>query len=322
MVFKFQSYTGGGPTPKFSLFHVWKAYDVIYSQGPIGRKALSDALGIGEGSTRTILDKMMKEGSVENTKQGAVLSERGRKKYKNSGIIVCPVRIDGLTVGTHDCAVLVKGMAERVGTGAEQRDEAVRAGALGATTLIFKGNRILFPTDPEKPDQGSIIPLRSSFNLEENDTIIVGTANSYEEAERGAVTAALSLSEVSRSGLRESGNLLTPDAESDDLRSFALAIHELMGRIPVTMRSRNSYGVRCEDGEVIDANYTGPILEETILRGQVVRKVAPSGPYRGVPIVAVPVMRKKEAIAAIGIVDMSKGAVFEQMSRARSHQGV
>ncbi len=321
MVFKFQSYTGGGPTPKFSLFHVWKAYDVIYSQGPIGRKALSDALGIGEGSTRTILDKMMKEGSLDNTKQGAVLSERGRKKYKNSGIIVCPIRIDGLTVGTHDCAVLVKGMAERVGTGAEQRDEAVRAGALGATTLVFRGNRLFFPTDPDKPDQGEIIPLRSSFNLEENDAVIVGTANSYEDAERGAVTAALSLSEISRGGLKEPGNLLSPDAESDDLRSIALAIHELMGHIPVTMRTRNSYGVRCEDGEVIDANYTGPVLEETMMRGQVIRKVAPSGPYRGVPVVVVPIIKKKEAIAAIGIVDMSKGAVLERISRARSQQG-
>ena len=33
MVLKFQAYSGGGPTPKFSLYHVWKTYDVINSQG-------------------------------------------------------------------------------------------------------------------------------------------------------------------------------------------------------------------------------------------------------------------------------------------------
>jgi predicted transcriptional regulator len=138
MVLKFQAYSGGGPTPKFTLFHIWKTYDIINEKGPIGRKALSQTLGIGEGSTRTILDKMMREGSVENTKLGAVLTDRGLKQFRNSGITAATVKIDGLTISSQDCAVLVKGMADRITTGYEQRDEAVRAGAVGATTLIFK----------------------------------------------------------------------------------------------------------------------------------------------------------------------------------------
>jgi len=320
MVFRFQSYTGGGPTPKFSLYHVWKAYDTIYNQGPIGRKALSTVLAIGEGSIRTILDKMMKEGSVENTKQGTVLTERGRKKFKNSGIVVLPLRVEGMTVGTHDCAVQVKGMADRIGNGAEQRDEAVRAGAQGATTLIVQDNKLIFPGDAEHPDQSTIIPLKTVFDLEENDVVIIGSSDSYDAAEKGAVTAALALSEISRSCWKEGSAIMGADMESEDLRCLALAIHELMGRIPLTMRSKDHYGVRCEDGDIIDANFTGPILEETISRGQITRKISPSGPYRGVPIVAVPIMRKKEAVAAIGVVDITRGGVFEAMSRARSQQ--
>lgn len=322
MVFRFQSYTGGGPTPKFSLYHVWKTYDTIYNQGPIGRKALSASLGIGEGSMRTILDKMIKEGSVENTKQGAMLTERGRKKFKNSGITVVPMRVDGMTVGTHDCAVQVKGMADRIGNGAEQRDEAVRAGAQGATTLIFQSNRLSFPGDPEHPNLSASISLRSAFDLEENDVVIIGSADSYDAAEKGAVTAALALSEISRSCWKDGSAILMPDMESEDIRCLALAIHELMGRIPLTMRSKDHYGVRCEDGDIIDANFTGPILEETIIKGQITRKISPSGPYRGVPVIAVPIMRKKEAIAAIGVVDITRSGVFEAMSRARSQQGV
>ena len=78
MSLAFNSYFAGGPT-KFSLFHIWKAYQVIDSQGPIGRKALADALQIGEGSIRTILDKMVREGSVENTRMGTVITDRGRE---------------------------------------------------------------------------------------------------------------------------------------------------------------------------------------------------------------------------------------------------
>jgi predicted transcriptional regulator len=203
MVLKFQAYSGGGPTPKFALFHVWKTYDIINEKGPIGRKALSQTLGIGEGSTRTILDKMIREGSVENTKLGAVLTDRGIKQFRNSGITAAPVKIEGLTISAQDCAVLVKGMADRIGTGYEQRDEAVRAGAVGATTLISKEGKLLFPGDKSEPDQVRLAPIKSAFSIEENDVVIVGTANSYEVAEKGAVTAALSLGDQTKPCWRE-----------------------------------------------------------------------------------------------------------------------
>jgi len=321
MVLKFQSYTGGGPTPKFSLYHIWKTYDIINSQGPVGRKALAQSLGIGEGSTRTILDKMVREGSVENTKQGAVLTDRGRKLFRNSGVVAAPVRVDGLTLGSQDCAVLVKGMADRITTGYEQRDEAVRTGAVGATTLVFKEGKLMFPGDPEVPDQNALLPIRALYALEENDAVIVGTAHSYEVAEKGAVTAALTLSDASRPCWREgTAGLISPDTEAEDLKCLALAVHELVGRLPVTMRSRNHYGVRCEDGEVLDTNYTGPVLEEALKRNMIIRKISPSGQYRGVPVVVVPIVRKKEAVAVFGIVDITKGGMFEMISRTRKEQ--
>ncbi|MDD1744156.1 MAG: MarR family winged helix-turn-helix transcriptional regulator, partial [Methanomassiliicoccales archaeon] len=93
MPLSLSTYFSGGPTPKFSPFHIWKAYQVIDTQGPIGRKALAEILQIGEGSTRTILDKMIRAGSVENTRRGAVLTERGFKRFETSGIMTAPVEI-------------------------------------------------------------------------------------------------------------------------------------------------------------------------------------------------------------------------------------
>jgi predicted transcriptional regulator len=319
MVLKFQSYTGGGPTPKFTLFHVWKSYDIINTHGPIGRKALSQTLGIGEGSTRTILDKLIREGSVEMTKKGAELTERGRKVFRNSGISAAPVRMANMTISAQDCAVLVKGMAGRIATGYEQRDDAARAGAVGATTFIARDGKLYFP-DMTEPDQNDVLPLRSVFDIEDGDAVVVGTAHSYEAAEKGAVTAALALGDQTRAGWRDvpaGDGLIGPDTEAEDLRCLALAVHELVGRLPVTMRSQNHYGVRCEDGDIVDNSYTGPVLEEVLRKGTVVRRVSPAGPYRGMAVVVVPIVRKKEVVAVFGVVDITKGGMFEAISRSR-----
>jgi hypothetical protein len=320
MPLTFSSYFTGGPTPKFSLYHIWKAYQVIETQGPVGRKALAEALQIGEGSTRTILDKMIREGSVENTRRGAVLTERGRKRLETSGVETQPIELDGVTLGKQNCAVLIKGMADRIKLGCEQRDEAVRAGAAGATTLVVRDGKVVFPGDENFPDQDMVAPLKKSFELEDGDAIIIGSAFSYEVAEKGAVSAALAIGNQSRRCWTEGTTLLSADTEAEDLKCIALAMHELVGRLPVAMRSKNQYGVRCEEGEIVDINYTGPVLEEALKKNQIIRRTAVSGPYRGVPVVVVPIMRKKEAIAAIGVFDITRGSFTDLMSRAKKER--
>ena len=315
MSMSFNSYFAGGPTPKFNAYHIWKAHQVISKEGPIGRKALADVLKIGEGSTRTILDKMMKEGSIESSRLGITITDRGRRKLDTSGIDVRQVDLSDLTLGKFNCAVLIRGMASRVRMGCEQRDEAVRAGAVGATTLVVEKGRIVFPGDEEFPEQILVAPLRNYFRMDDGDVIVIGSAFSYEAAERGAVTAALSLINLSKRCWNEGTNILSQDTEADDLRCLALAIHELLGRLPVTMRSRNHLGVRCEDGEVIDTQFTGPMLEESLKKGTIIRRISTSGPYRGMPIIAVPIMRKKEAIAVIATMDLGKASFEELLNR-------
>jgi len=315
MSMSFNSYFAGGPTPKFNAFHIWKAHQIVTKEGPIGRKALAELLRIGEGSTRTILDKMMREGSIESSRLGITITDRGRHKLDNSGIEARQVDLSDLTLGKFNCAVLIKGMASRVKLGCEQRDEAVRAGAMGATTLLVSHDRIVFPGDEEFPEQNLVAPLRNYFCMDDGDVIIIGSAFSYEAAEKGAVTAALSLGNLSKRCWNEGTNILSQDTEADDLRCLALAIHELIGRIPVTMRSRNHGGVRCEDGDIIDTNFTGPMLEESMRKGTIIRRISTSGPYRGLPVIAVPIMRKREAIAVMATLDLGKGTPIELLER-------
>jgi hypothetical protein len=311
----FNSYFAGGPTPKFNAYHIWKAHQVVTKEGPIGRKALAELLQIGEGSTRTILDKMMREGSIESSRLGITITERGRRKLENAGVEVRQVDLSDLTLGKFNCAVLIKDMASRVRLGCEQRDEAVRAGAVGATTLVVSKGSIVFPGDEDFPEQNLVAPLRNYFRMDEGDVIIIGSAFSYDAAEKGAVTAALSLGNLSKRCWNEGTNILNQDTEADELRCLALAIHELLGRLPVTMRSRNHPGVRCEDGEVVDTHFTGPMLEESMKKGNIIRRMSTSGPYRGLPVIAVPIMRKREAIAVIATLDLGKGTPNELLGK-------
>jgi len=100
---------------------------------------------------------------------------------------------------------------------------------------------------------------------------------------------------------------IKPDSGPEEILPIAMAVHELVSRLPTTMRTKEKPGVRIEDGEVLDKNYTGPVLEEVLEKGELVKKVPERGPYRGVPVVVVPVKDGDETVAAIGIVDLTYG---------------
>ena len=57
---------------------------------------------------------------------------------------------------------------------------------------------------------------------------------------------------------------LTNSSTGDEITPLAMAIHELVNRLPITMRTKNCKGVRIEEGKVIDSNYTRPILEKVV----------------------------------------------------------
>jgi hypothetical protein len=105
------------------------------------------------------------------------------------------VNARGLVVGDFDVAVLVRGRAERVKDGLRQRDEAVKAGAAGATTLVFRGGRLLMPpeTDLDTGYPQLARQVRAAFELREGDVIVIGSAGDLRAAEDGALAAAVDL---------------------------------------------------------------------------------------------------------------------------------
>ncbi|HOB17803.1 MAG TPA: DUF2111 domain-containing protein [Candidatus Methanoculleus thermohydrogenotrophicum] len=99
---------------------------------------------------------------------------------------------------------------------------------------------------------------------------------------------------------------ISASSKARDLIPVMMCIHDLLGHLPVTARSRNHPGIRIEGGKVIDEAYSGPILEEVLAENVVKRVRPPGGPYMGIPVVVAPVRDGEgRAICAIGIVDVT-----------------
>ncbi len=185
-----------GPSPSFNEAHVVKVLELVSGNEAVGRIRLSKELNIGEGATRTLLRHLKNEGITQSSRSGITLSETGVKLFSDLQSRLSKgteVPSSPLTVGAFNIAILVKGTAKSIRSGMEQRDIAIKNCALGATTLVFRNNKLSLPTGEESISNLMRNELVSKFNLEENDVIIVGSAENKETAEIGAKMAALQL---------------------------------------------------------------------------------------------------------------------------------
>ena len=307
----------GGPVPKFNDYHIWKALQCLDESQPVGRKRLSQYLGIGEGSTRTILSQLQDQGMITIGKSGILLTDRGSDIKRNYHMDIAPLSISDLTIGDHDCAVRVPKKAGSVKFGCEERDAAIRSGATGATTLVYPDGRLIFPGSDYPVEEALSSKISALFALKNEDVIIIGTGPTAEIAELGAVTAGLAIMGGMQVN-RDLKDILTPKNTGNELISLAFAIHDLVGGLPVCAKSRDNLGIRIENGAVIDNAYTGQVLEEVINVGTTIRKIATSGPYKGIRVIVTPIELDNRIIAAIGVVDIRTMAGINNLIRLRS----
>lgn len=190
-----------GPSPFFNEFYVIKAIEIIGDNPYIGRIKLSKELKLGESSSRTLIQHLKNLKIISSSRKGCKLTKKGLKIYKKlKEKIVKKLKVpkSSLTVGEFNFGVLVKNASSYIQYGIEQRDAAIKVGAKGVTTLIFKNGKLFVPPFEEcKTDEWlkDIQKLNELFNPKENDVIIICGADSIEIAEKGAIMAALTLIE-------------------------------------------------------------------------------------------------------------------------------
>jgi len=181
----------------FDLAHLFKTMQMMANSKRISRSLMMRELELGEGSVKTLVKHMKMYGLVENSNAGMWLTNKGNNIYTKLHQLI-PKEMDiakcSVALGRFNHAILLKNMADNIRSGIEQRDVAIKAGAVGATTLIFKNQRLVLPDTNEdllRNDQKVHSLIIERLAPEENDVIIIGSSQDKKIAEMAAKSVAL-----------------------------------------------------------------------------------------------------------------------------------
>jgi predicted transcriptional regulator len=171
----------------------------LLSQKPIGRNKLAEQLGVGDGAIRTIISRLVEADLITTSKAGCELTEKGRDIWRQFEEIF-PKEVDfgksDLNPNEYNYAFLVRNCGERVGSGINQRDAAIIAGAHKAYVMVYRGGHLKIETvieDMAKEYPKTTKQMIEQLQPQENDAIVVASAESSLRAKRGAFAASWSL---------------------------------------------------------------------------------------------------------------------------------
>jgi len=195
-----KSETPKGPSPAFTAAHVVKVLLVLDAEKTMGRINLSKTLGIGEGSVRTIIKKLV-EGSIVSVDSvgGCQLTDLGKSlvsELKRTIISTAEVCLDEMGVTLPSYALQVRGVPLTGLSLTKLRDVAVKNGADGMVIFTMKDGRISLPMmadDVSKEYPKIVDALKSGFRLKDGDSLLIGFSKDKKEAELGTLSAALFL---------------------------------------------------------------------------------------------------------------------------------
>lgn len=181
----------------FGLVHIFKCMQLMENNNRISRAVLIQELGLGEGSVKTLVKHLKMNNLIENSNAGMWLTNKGKYIYsKLHSVIPSEMYLPkcSIAVGKFNYVVLVKDHARSIRTGIEQRDAAIKIGAVGATTLVFENSKFLMPDrnqDSLRKDLKIYAALTEKLKPENNDVVIIGSAEDGKTAEMAAKSAAL-----------------------------------------------------------------------------------------------------------------------------------
>ncbi|MDO9536782.1 MAG: hypothetical protein Q7J68_00495 [Thermoplasmata archaeon] len=181
-----------GGAPLFRPFHILKALWHLQQLEPLGRKELSEHLSIGEGSARKLVSYLEEKDWASTTRAGIGLTTEGQALLNQIGFLASKTDAGDITVGENDFGIRLRGCAKLVAKGIEQRDEAMKVGASGATTLVFDG-KLKFSDGflASDSDGTASKALVEKFELQDGDLLIIGSSPNLNLAKDGAFAAAV-----------------------------------------------------------------------------------------------------------------------------------
>lgn len=190
-----------GPSTTFTIFHIFYALELM-AQKPLGRNKLAELLNVGDGAVRTIISRLRDADLIETSKAGCNLTQRGKDIWRQFDSIF-PKQVDlsksELSNLEFNHAFLVKSAAQRVDSGIDQRDAAIIAGARKAFVIVYKNGHLCIESVSDNVEKHYPKVAKQILELlkpQENDVIIVASAETALKAKRGAFAASWSLISV------------------------------------------------------------------------------------------------------------------------------
>jgi len=181
------------------MVHVFKTLQLIKNRGHISRDLLSKELGLGEGSIRTLMRHLQMNYMIKATNAGTTMTQKGEAlltELLSSISAEMSLPKCSIALGKFNYVVLLKQYSHAIKSGIEQRDAAIKIGAKGATTLLFKQNKFVMPSNTnydtlqKEPEISKL--LTRMLNPEEGDAIIIGSDDTHKKrSELAAKNAAL-----------------------------------------------------------------------------------------------------------------------------------
>ncbi len=184
-----------GPMFRFNDANVYWTMYLLSDGKRIGRKRLADEVGIGEGSMRRILDTLQEWGYISIKQTGIIITKAGQTFLEQIPIQPVDIYLEGSVIGSQQQGVIVKGVADKINNGMEQRDAGIKVGAEGCTTIVYRDGKLFIPPDwnldTERPETAK--KIREEYGMKEDDALIIGGGTTKQSAIIAAVSAALDL---------------------------------------------------------------------------------------------------------------------------------
>jgi predicted transcriptional regulator len=191
-----------GPTPKIDLEDLATVLIMIKHSGGMGRYRISEEMEIPDGTIRGVLKKLSETGILKATPRGCELTDLGEKMLMEYLIELGIDRIELyegdefslIAPGKAKVLAILRSGAEKVTNGLMQRDEAVRAGADGATIIVKRMGRMLIPgVDISRELNEQLRKLKEEYGLGEGGVAIFCWGKNLAKALKGALKAATTL---------------------------------------------------------------------------------------------------------------------------------
>ena len=189
-------------TPSYKIPHILFCIMLIGKESHgIGRYRIRKEINLGEGSIKTLLNRLKEENTIKvdkNRQKGHIITEIGKKIFQDlEKLISFPQELENkenkFVVGkiAYYSIVNQQYIKSNFGSSIEQRDEAIKIGGTGATCLTYDGIQKY-----EFSDGVSInLPIEQK-QLKKGDILIIGAGNSKSDAILATYAAAISILKI------------------------------------------------------------------------------------------------------------------------------